>query len=80
VLNSFMPTDTFLGIWSPRISKRPGVVVHACHPSYTRGGDKRMVSSRTAQAKLARPCLKDKIQMKVLGGIAQVAAYLLSIA
>jgi hypothetical protein len=40
----------------------PGMVEHACNPSYAGDGDRRMVSSRQAWAKVARSCLKNKIQ------------------
>jgi hypothetical protein len=38
------------------------MVVHACDPSHVGGrGGRRIVNSRTAQAKLGSPCLKNKI-------------------
>jgi hypothetical protein len=38
-----------------------GMVVHAHNPSYLEGGGRRSVSLKTAQAKLSRPNLKNKI-------------------
>jgi hypothetical protein len=36
------------------------LVVHACNPSYLEGGGRRIMSSRSAGAKLARLYLKTK--------------------
>jgi hypothetical protein len=38
-----------------------GVVAHSCNSSYLGGRGRRIESSRPAQAKLARPYLKNKI-------------------
>jgi hypothetical protein len=40
------------------------MMVHACNPSYSAVRDKKMVSSRSSQAKLARPYIKKKIKTK----------------
>jgi hypothetical protein len=48
------------------VQNMPGEVVCACNPSYLGGGSKRVESSRPASAKLARLCLKTKINTKGL--------------
>jgi hypothetical protein len=41
------------------------VMAHACKPSYSGGGDRRIVISGQSLAKLARPFLKSKLGMVV---------------
>jgi hypothetical protein len=43
------------------------VVAHMYNPSYSRGTGRKMMSLRLAQAKLARPYIKNKIETKELG-------------
>jgi hypothetical protein len=51
----------------------PGMVVHTCNPSYSRGRGRGIMSSRPALTKVRRACLKNKIQS---GGVAQVEKHL----
>jgi hypothetical protein len=44
-------------------------MMHICNPSYS--GDRRIKSSRPGQAEFKRPYLKNKIQNKKAGGMAQ---------
>jgi hypothetical protein len=46
-------------------------VTHACNPSYSRGGGRRITSLRPAWAKLARPYLKNKVKAKRAEGVIQ---------
>jgi hypothetical protein len=46
---------------------QPGMAVHICNPSYSRGRGRRITSSRLAWAKLMRSYLKIKTQTKWLG-------------
>jgi hypothetical protein len=47
-------------------------VVHASNPSFLEDGDRRIASSRPVLANLVRPYIKNKMQVKGLGDIAQV--------
>jgi hypothetical protein len=42
------------------------MVVHSCNPSYSGRRDRRLTSSKPAQAKLSRPYLENKIKIKGL--------------
>jgi hypothetical protein len=50
--------------------------VHICNPSYSGGGGRKIMSLSLIRAKLARPCLKNKIKPKGLRGVAQVVELL----
>jgi hypothetical protein len=41
---------------------RPGMVIHACNPSYL--GGRRITSLRPTLAKIAKPCLISKLKAK----------------
>jgi hypothetical protein len=56
----------------------PGVSVHVCNPSYLGGRDVRIMSSRPAQSKVVG--LSPNKILKKIGGIAQMAEYIPSIA
>jgi hypothetical protein len=58
------PISTNLTRSKPKITV-PGMVTHACNPSYSTDRDRRIMSSRSAQAKLVRPYLKNKGAMCV---------------
>jgi hypothetical protein len=49
----------------------PGMVSHSCNPSYSESRVRRIGRSRPALAKLVRPYLKNKIQIKRCWSIAQ---------
>jgi hypothetical protein len=51
-------------------------VVCACNPSYLEGRDRRIVNSRSAQAKVERLCFKNKTKNKRAGGMAQVVEHI----
>jgi hypothetical protein len=48
-------------------NKNPDVVEYTRNPSYSGGEGRRISNSRSPYAKLARPCLKNKIYIKGLG-------------
>jgi hypothetical protein len=48
--------------------KKPGVVVHACNPNYTRDRGRRILSLRPTPQKLVGFYLKNKIQTKTWKG------------
>jgi hypothetical protein len=58
---------------------KPGVLVHACNPSYSGGRSRRIMSLRPNWAKLVRSYLKNKNISKRAGGMAQVVECLPSI-
>jgi hypothetical protein len=43
------------------------MVVHACNPSYSRVGGRRIANLRPVRSKKARPYLRNEIQTKELG-------------
>jgi hypothetical protein len=51
------------------------MVVHACNPTYSEDGSRRITSFRPAQAKLVKPYIKNKkIQTKWLRGVGRALA------
>jgi hypothetical protein len=53
----------------------PGVVVHACNPSYSRGRSKRSMNLRPAQA-VSEPLSQKQNTSKVAKGVDQVIEHL----
>jgi hypothetical protein len=51
------------------------MVIIPFNPSHSGGRGRRISSSRTGQAKLVRPYLKNKIKTKRAGGITQVVQH-----
>jgi hypothetical protein len=52
------------------------MVAHTCNPRHAGGRGRRIISSRLAQSKVARPYLKSKIRKQKGGGVVQVVVHL----